>query len=610
MAWWPAIRTRLAQTKCPINLRKVIDSYLTNRQIKLRYAGTEIQKTTNKGCIQGSIGGPILWNLLLDPLLKLLESKNIYHQAFADDIVLVFEGGTKAEIEKRANDTLTCVWEWGVQNKLKFAPQKTNAMILTKKLKFDTPRLSMGGTVIDTKNEIKILGLLIDNKLTFNKHVTSVCQKALNLYKRLSKAAKISWGLNPDIIRTIYTAVIEPIIMYAASVWHIAANKLSIQKTLNQVQRGFAQKICKAYKTVSLHSSLTIAGILPLDLRIHEAATLYETRRGITQPSMGDIQIEKRVEYRHTPHPAESNGQQFISLGHKDDIKIFDDHKIKIYTDGSKIEGGVGAALSLWSNEAEILARKYKLSSHCTVYQAELLAILKATEIILKNKETNFGIYSDSMTSLESISNKKFNNPLTYKIKKNIHEIKKQNKKLSLYWVKAHVGLPGNERADQLAKDAATKLKTKPEYDLCPISFIKRQIRLNTLDEWNRRYQTGETAAITKIFLPDPIKAYKHIKKTEITAATTQLLTGHGGFSAYLHRFKCKEDPSCPCEAGTDETIEHIIFECPIYSRNRMEAEMLMGEKIKRAKASELITNKTFVNYCCKIIKNVNNRNK
>lgn len=31
--------------------------------------------------------------------------------------------------------------------------------------------------------------------------------------------AKISWGLNLEIIRTIYSAVIEPIVLYAANVW-------------------------------------------------------------------------------------------------------------------------------------------------------------------------------------------------------------------------------------------------------------------------------------------------------------------------------------------------------------------------------------------------------
>ncbi|KAA5578491.1 reverse transcriptase family protein, partial [Acinetobacter baumannii] len=138
-AWWPAIRVRLAEEKCPLNLRKVFDSYLRNREIVVRYAGEECTKITTKGCVQGSIGGPILWNLLLDPLLKSLENWGEYGQAFADDVVLVFDGDTALEVQGRANVALEHVRTWGVKNKLKFAPQKTNAMVITRKLKHDTP---------------------------------------------------------------------------------------------------------------------------------------------------------------------------------------------------------------------------------------------------------------------------------------------------------------------------------------------------------------------------------------------------------------------------------------------------------------------------------------
>ncbi|CAH2208723.1 jg510, partial [Pararge aegeria aegeria] len=47
----------------------------------------------------------------------------------------------------------------------------------------------------------------------------------------------------------------------------------------------------KAYRTVSLNSALILAGMIPLDLRIQEAATLFEAKRGIFQPVLGDREI-------------------------------------------------------------------------------------------------------------------------------------------------------------------------------------------------------------------------------------------------------------------------------------------------------------------------------
>lgn len=59
-AWWPVIRVRLAEEGCPINIRRVLDSYLESRQVEVRYAGEQVKRQTTKGCVQGSIGGPIL----------------------------------------------------------------------------------------------------------------------------------------------------------------------------------------------------------------------------------------------------------------------------------------------------------------------------------------------------------------------------------------------------------------------------------------------------------------------------------------------------------------------------------------------------------------------
>lgn len=74
---------------CPGNLRRLVSSYLENRQVTIRYAGREYRKQATKGCIQSLIGGPTFWNLLLDPLLDDLEKRGLYYQTFADNIILV-----------------------------------------------------------------------------------------------------------------------------------------------------------------------------------------------------------------------------------------------------------------------------------------------------------------------------------------------------------------------------------------------------------------------------------------------------------------------------------------------------------------------------------------
>ncbi|XP_063835567.1 uncharacterized protein LOC135084759 [Ostrinia nubilalis] len=572
-AWWPAIRVRLAEEKCPVNIRRLLDSYLDCRKVRVRYAGEECTRSTNKGCVQGSIGGPILWNILLDPLLRDLEDMGYYVQAFADDVVMLFDGDSGLEVSRQANAALAYVQQWGVRNKLRFAPHKTCAMVMTKKLRYDNPLLTMGGVNIEVSKEVKLLGVIIDEKLTFNTHVATQCKKALDIYKQLSKAAKVNWGLHPEVIRTIYIATVEPIIMYAAAAWAPASEKLGVRKLLSTVQRGFAQKLCKSYRTVSLHSALALAGILPLDLRIQEAAALYKARRGSPPPALGDRETESVIRFSEALHPAEHIDLEFMSLVDQQRVEQHNMQAVRIFTDGSKIEGKVGAALSVWNNEAETSSLKLALSAYCSVYQAELLAICKASGMILRRGEDSYGVYSDSRAALETIANHGSLHPLAVETRKNLRTALAQGKAVSLFWVKAHAGLPGNERADELAKEAALSLKRKPDYDKCPVSHVRKLLRDTTLDRWNSRYLDGDTASITKVFLPDAIQAYKFVRKIGPTGMLTQILTGHGGFSQYLNRFKCRDNPSCACDPAREETVVHLLTECPIHNRERFDLE-------------------------------------
>ncbi|XP_073966993.1 uncharacterized protein [Choristoneura fumiferana] len=317
--------------------------------------------------------------------------------------------------------------------------------------------------------------------------------------------------------------------------------------------------------------------MLPLDLRVREVASLYEAKKGVSLRKLSGREVERMAPALEAPHPAERMSLEFISLHDQETLDRNSEHEIRIFTDGSRIEGKVGAALSLWRGGTETLTRKLALPVYSTVYQAELLALCEATRIASKTKATSFGVYSDSKAALQTIVNHGCLHPLAVETRRNIKSMSLQGKVFTLHWIKAHAGLEGNERADHLAKEAAVGSKKRPDYDLCPVSHVRRTIRMETLEVWNHRYATGSTASTTKIFFPDAVTAYRMIRKIVPRGTTTQFMTGHGGFSEYLTRFRCKEDPSCQCEPGVPENVAHLILQCPMYSIDRLKFENEIG---------------------------------
>ncbi|GBP88201.1 Putative 115 kDa protein in type-1 retrotransposable element R1DM [Eumeta japonica] len=132
-----------------------------------------------------------------------------------------------------------------------------------------------GRQQIELVNELNVPGLIIYKCLTFETHVADIRRRAADIYKQLACTAKVTWGLNPEIIRTIYFAVIKLIVLYAASSWSPAVDLLINRNQLNMLKRRFEQKICKSYHQISLNAVLALSG-LPCWTWKRESAALYK----------------------------------------------------------------------------------------------------------------------------------------------------------------------------------------------------------------------------------------------------------------------------------------------------------------------------------------------
>ncbi|CAH2090341.1 unnamed protein product [Euphydryas editha] len=221
-------------------------------------------------------------------------------------------------------------------------------MIMTRKLKYETRRLHMGGVDIVLSNEVKLLGVVIDRKA--------------------------SWDLDPEVIRTIYRAVVKPVILYATGVWASAVDKLGIRKKLNVVQRGFVQKICRAYRIVSLNSPLSLARYSFSSSASAKLRCFIRRGGGVPQREMKDWEVERVSSALRSPHPVCHLDLEFKCLVDQARFIANNILDFNIFTDGSKIEGKMGTALSVWSSATQTKTVRLALPSYCTVYQAQRMA--------------------------------------------------------------------------------------------------------------------------------------------------------------------------------------------------------------------------------------------
>ena len=70
-------------------------------------------------------------------------------------------------------------------------------------------------------------------------------------------------------------------------------------------------------------------------------------------------------------------------------------------------------------------------------------------------------------------------------------------------WVKAHVGIKGNEMADHLAKKAATEDIGEIIYDKIPRETIITEGKENGLVKWQEQWASSTKGAVSKLFFPN-----------------------------------------------------------------------------------------------------------
>ena len=188
--------------------------------------------------------------------------------------------------------------------------------------------------------------------------------------------------------------------------------------------------------------------------------------------------------------------------------------------------------------------------------------------MLIKKQMVNQTItfFSDSQASLAALDHLTVKSDTVNRCIKTLNKLGKKNK-IHLRWVKAHVGIHGNEIADFLAKKGSSLGEGPTDELLTPQVKQKSEIQAYFLKKWAKEWTSYGEARQTKIWFPKPNSKKSSVLlrlERDNLSKLVQFLTGHNKLMRHKNIQEGISEPdSCRLCRQDEESSFHVIAECP-----------------------------------------------
>ena len=227
--------------------------------------------------------------------------------------------------------------------------------------------LSIIGSKHELSKEARLLGVTLDSKLTWKPHITRITRKATTALMQCRQIVGKTWRIKPSMMKWIYTAMIRPIMSHTYVSWSGGLNKKYLVRKLTKVQRLACLMILSAFSGTPTGAMEILLNITPIEefflaeavrgsYRITVSGLWHVNRVGSFGKTKSHVDVcnEARRFLPLLQMPADQMKKTTIfernferQIMHKKNAirfeSVLNQSTVKVYTDGSKLNGRVGA---------------------------------------------------------------------------------------------------------------------------------------------------------------------------------------------------------------------------------------------------------------------------
>lgn len=271
---------KLLNTDLSHNMITLINSYLTERKLTVRVGNTTSGTCqTSVGTPQGSRLGPLLWIFYINDMTP---SARIIK--YADDCTIY-----TPVLKNSCSNLLTSatyIEKWCKENSMLLNAKKSVVMPLRpRNLQEQVQPIRLEDTLLQIVNNFKILGVIVDERLTFEQHISYVLGKVNSRIYILRKL--YCHHVDESARIRFYRACILPVLLYGVEAWYGFLSKNNCER-LERAQNLALKLVCGPH--LSSSERLTRAGCLSInDLYHQRRQQLFSSISGENNTSLNDI---------------------------------------------------------------------------------------------------------------------------------------------------------------------------------------------------------------------------------------------------------------------------------------------------------------------------------